>query len=352
MASTKLLQAFDYANHLLRWFDKNARLLPWRLEPQDPYKVMISEFMLQQTTVRTVIPYFERFMEKWPTLTALACASEEELLTIWQGLGYYARAKNLLKAVAVIMNEWGGIIPNSYEELMKLPGFGPYTAAAVASIAFDEPAAVVDGNVIRVLSRVFGVARPMPSGKQEILRIAQELTPFHRAGDYASAIMDLGATICRPTNPLCCECPWQGGCFAYDQGQIKLFPVRVTKPVRPVCLSTAFWIQNAEGKVWIQKRVQEGMLENLWELPHTGFSVALARQQTASLDSITKELPGQSIQHIFTHFTLNMVVVEKEFNEAMEWIDLVNGEWVHPQRYVHRPMSSLMKKAFMRMLRL
>ncbi len=351
MASAKLLHAFDYANHLLRWFDENGRVLPWRLSPQDPYKVMVSEFMLQQTTVKTVIPYFERFMRKWPTLRAFESALEEDLLRVWQGLGYYARAKNLLKAVSVIKNEWGGVIPKSYGELINLPGFGPYTAAAVASIAFDEPAAVVDGNVIRVLSRAFGVVSPMPSGREEIVKIAQELTPIARAGDYASAIMDLGATICRPTNPLCGQCPWQEGCFAHNHDQVKLFPVRVAKPVRPVCLSTAFWIQNTEGKIWIQKRAQGGMLENLWELPHTGFSVALAREQTETLGRTTQEWPGQAIRHIFSHFTLHMTIEKWESNEVNEWVDPINGEWAHPDGGIHRPMSTLMKKAFAHMLK-
>ncbi|MBN9564826.1 MAG: A/G-specific adenine glycosylase [Alphaproteobacteria bacterium] len=346
MRDLKVLQAFDYANHLLKWFDKNGRVLPWRLNPQDPYKVMVSEFMLQQTTVKTVIPYFIKKKKKWPTLEAFSSASEEVLLTIWQGLGYYARAKNLLKAVFMIMKEQNGVIPNCYEKLKNLPGFGPYTAAAVASIAFDEPAAIVDGNVIRVLSRVFGVAKPMPAGKQEIMKIAQDLTPAVRAGDYASAIMDLGATICRSSKPLCNECPWQEGCFAYHQGQVHLFPMRAAKPVRPVCLSTAFWIQNSEGKVWIQKRSQGGMLANLWELPHTGFSVALARQQVASLDSVAKERPRKHIQHVFSHFTLNMAIVEKKACDAMELMDPDNGEWVDPDGYVRRPMASLMKKVF------
>jgi A/G-specific adenine glycosylase len=233
---------------LLGWYDRHRRDLPWRARPgaaPDPYRVWLSEIMLQQTTVFAVGPYFERFLQRWPDVQALAAASLDEVLREWQGLGYYARARNLHACADVVAARHRGAFPRDPAELRKLPGIGNYTAAAIAAIAFDRRAAAVDGNVERVIARLYAVEEPMPSAKPRLRALAEALVPHERAGDFAQAMMDLGATICTPRRPRCALCPWRPNCAAAAQGRIEHLPARAEKPERPWRYGVAFWLTRA-----------------------------------------------------------------------------------------------------------
>ncbi|HLQ18369.1 MAG TPA: A/G-specific adenine glycosylase, partial [Tabrizicola sp.] len=218
--------AESLSTQLLSWYDRHARVMPWRVSPQDraegtrpdPYRVWLSEVMLQQTTVAAVKDYFHRFTARWPTVTDLAVARDADVMGEWAGLGYYARARNLLKCARAVVSDHGGQFPDTREGLLTLPGIGPYTASAISAIAYDEPATVVDGNVERVISRVFLVETPLPAAKPELTDLAARLTPTERPGDYAQAIMDLGATICTPRSPACGICPWSHACASRAEG--------------------------------------------------------------------------------------------------------------------------------------
>ena len=238
----------DFQHALLNWYDAARRDLPWRARPgekADPYKVWLSEIMLQQTTVKAVIPYFETFMARWPTAEALAAASRDEVLAAWAGLGYYSRARNLYACAQAVAREG---FPASEAALRALPGVGAYTAAAIAAIAFDEPAAVVDGNVERVIARLFAVEQPLPAAKPAIRKLAAALTPSERPGDYAQAMMDLGATVCTPRSPSCLVCPARAFCTAAARGEAERFPVKSRKAERPVRRGDAFVIVRTAGE--------------------------------------------------------------------------------------------------------
>ncbi|MAJ93752.1 MAG: A/G-specific adenine glycosylase, partial [Rhodospirillaceae bacterium TMED63] len=226
----------DLSDALLAWYDQHRRAMPWRALPgqtPDPYAVWLSEIMLQQTTVATVGPYFKRFLARWPTVADLAAADLDDVLHAWAGLGYYARARNLHKCAAAVATKHGGIFPDNEADLLKLPGIGPYTAAAVAAIAFGRKATVVDGNVERVMARLFAVTDPLPGSKARLKELAESLTPNERCGDYAQATMDLGASICSPTNPVCGICPWRDGCDGQAQGIAVELPKKSPKKGRP-----------------------------------------------------------------------------------------------------------------------
>ena len=219
----------DLSADLLVWYDRHRRKLPWRALPgerPDPYRVWLSEIMLQQTTIKTVVPYFARFAARWPSVRALAAAPLEDVLKLWAGLGYYARARHLHACAKAVVERHGGHFPQSQVALAALPGIGPYTAAAIAAIAFDAPAAAVDGNVERVVARLYAVAAELPAAKSEIRRLTERLVPSQRAGDFAQAVMDLGATICTPKKPACAVCPWMGACAARRRGDPEAFPLK------------------------------------------------------------------------------------------------------------------------------
>ncbi len=302
------------AARLLDWYDKNARRLPWRYRPgeaPDPYRVWLSEIMLQQTRVQAVIPYFDTFVRKWPTAAALAAAPQEEVLRAWAGLGYYARARNLHKcAQAVAAN--GGVFPDTESALSELPGVGRYTAAAIAAIAFGRRAAAVDGNVERVMARLYAHAEPMPAAKKRLTALATALVPEQRAGDYAQAVMDLGATICTPAKPVCGLCPWIRNCAAYKAGNAEHLPVRTEKAERPTRRGVAFWLERPDGAILLRRRPQEGLLGGMVEVPSTPWrseewstDEALA---FAPLSTDWRTLRGQ-VRHTFTHFHLELSVL-------------------------------------------
>lgn len=288
---------------LLIWYDAHARTLPWRTPPNsagpigagaDPYRVWLSEIMLQQTTVAAVIPYYERFTARWPTVDALAAAEDSEVMTAWAGLGYYARARNLLACARAVVRDHGGRFPVGEAALRALPGIGGYTAAAVAAIAQGQRAVVVDGNVERVVARLLAISEPLPAAKRAIANAAARLTPSQRPGDYAQAMMDLGATICRPRAPLCLVCPLASGCQARADGNPETYPRKTAKPPRPARTASAYVLQHG-GDVYLERRPARGLLGGM-----TGFPAdppALADWRTAG-----------RVAHVFTHFGLTLDV--------------------------------------------
>jgi A/G-specific adenine glycosylase len=321
--------------NLLAWYDVNARVLPWRaVSParMDPYKVWLSEIMLQQTTVAAVKDYFLKFVGLWPTVQALAAAPLDDILKAWAGLGYYARARNLHKCAQVVVADFGGRFPDSIEQLLKLPGVGPYTAGAIAAIAFDRPFAAVDGNVERVISRLDAIEAPLPESKPEIKARAQSLMTEHRAGDFVQALMDLGATICTPRSPNCLICPWMQDCKGRKQGIAATLPRKLPKKAIPTRKGHAYFAQNANGHVLLRRRDEKGLLGGMTEVPGSEW----AEVQPSMLPPIPanwKKRPG-IVEHTFTHFHLEITVwVAKDVgtelpDKSYRWVSLsqVDGE--------------------------
>lgn len=307
-----MVKRIDAAD-LLAWYDRHRRSLPWRSLPgarPDPYRVWLSEIMLQQTTVRTVGPYFEAFTARWPTVVALAAADIEDVLKAWAGLGYYSRARNLHACARAVVAQHGGRFPDTEDGLRALPGIGAYTAAAIAAIAFDRPAAVVDGNIERVMTRVHAIETPLPAAKPAIRAKVAAVTPERRPGDFAQAMMDLGATICTPKRPACALCPWTGGCRARSEGTQEQFPRKRPKAARPLRRGAAFWIERADGTVLVRKRPDKGLLGGMTEIPSTPWEVDFDLSDApahAPLTARWRQLPGEA-SHAFTHFELRVVV--------------------------------------------
>lgn len=257
---------------LLRWYDQNARVLPWRDGPEsgvvaDPYRVWVSEVMLQQTTVPHALPYFEKFMALWPTVADLAGAADERVMAEWAGLGYYSRARNLLKCARAVVSEHGGVFPADEAALLKLPSFGPYTAAAVMAFAFGKPANVVDGNIERIMSRVYSVKVPMPQAKGMLRDLAAQWVRPERARDWPQALMDLASAVCRPKSPLCMLCPLREGCAGFAEGTPEIYPLKAPKAAKPVRYGVAFLIVCDEGVV-VERRPDKGLLGGMLGLPH------------------------------------------------------------------------------------
>jgi A/G-specific adenine glycosylase len=300
------------ARDILAWYDRHARSLPWRAPPgsgarPDPYRVWLSEVMLQQTTVAAVIPYFLDFTRRWPTVAALAAADDAEVMAAWAGLGYYARARNLLKCARAVTAEHGGVFPATAEALQKLPGIGPYTAAAIAAIAFDEPATVVDGNVERVMARLDDIRTPLPAAKPELRAAAARRTPGTRAGDYAQAVMDLGATICTPRNPACGLCPWRADCAGRLAGSAPDLPAKAPKPVKPVRLGIAYLARRPDGHVLLEDRPDSGLLGGMRGLPGTAWAET-PPAEAPPLPADWRPAPVE-VRHTFTHFHLRLRVM-------------------------------------------
>ncbi|MEQ9258420.1 MAG: A/G-specific adenine glycosylase [Roseovarius sp.] len=299
------------AEDLLAWYDRHARDLPWRVRPAareagaraDPYRVWLSEVMLQQTTVAAVKAYYERFTTLWPRVEDLAGAEDAQVMAEWAGLGYYARARNLLKCARVVTREHGGIFPKSREALQELPGIGPYTAAAIAAIAFDAPETVVDGNVERVMARLFNIQTPLPAAKPEITEAAARLTPGERPGDYAQAVMDLGATICTPRNPACGLCPWRAPCAAHAEGVHADLPRKSPKKPKPTRLGIAYVVRRADGAYLLERRPERGLLGGMLGWPGSDWSEDPAPAPPIAAN--WQRLPEEA-RHTFTHFHLRL----------------------------------------------
>jgi A/G-specific adenine glycosylase len=307
---------------LLAWYDRHRRRLPWRALPgktSDPYAVWLSEIMLQQTTVAAVKSYYEKFLKLWPTVRELAAAPVAEVMTAWAGLGYYARARNLHKCAGVVAADHGARFPDTEEGLRELPGIGPYTAAAIAAIAFDRHAVVVDGNVERVMTRLFAVTDPLPHSKPYLRELAARLTPQKRSGDYAQAVMDLGATVCTPKSPACVICPWNDVCEARKQGIAETLPRKVKKAETPLRYGVAFWMVRADGRVALQRRPPRGLLGGMTEVPGSEWRAkAWDDKDVAAVMPIKtkwRALPG-IVTHTFTHFHLEVRVYVADLTPA------------------------------------
>ncbi len=296
-------------DELLAWYDANARELPWRVPPGagrgDPYAVWLSEVMLQQTTVAAVRGYFTRFMALWPDVAALAGAEDARVMQEWAGLGYYARARNMLKCARVVAGELGGVFPQDEAALRALPGIGPYTAAAIAAIAFDWPSVVVDGNVERVMARLHRIATPLPGAKPEIRAAAARLTPQHRPGDYAQALMDLGATICTPKSPDCLLCPIKAHCAAHAQGDAATYPRRERRKPKPVRHGIAYVGRREDGAWLLERRPPHGLLGGMPGWP--GGAWGEVAEDLPPVEADWRELAGE-VRHTFTHFHLRLKV--------------------------------------------
>lgn len=333
---------------LLDWYDAHRRDLPWRAGPGErpnPYKVWLSEIMLQQTTVATVGSYFGDFMARWPTVGALAAADLDEVLVAWQGLGYYARARNLHKCARVVAGERGGVFPDTAEGLRALPGIGPYTANAIAAIAFDRAAMPVDGNIERVTARLFNIETPLPKAKREIAARAEAFVSDDRPGDFAQAMMDLGATVCTPRSPKCLLCPLADGCAARRKGEPERLPARAPKKARPDRRCVMFWLENPKGEVLLRKRPENGLLGGMTELPSTPWREGdwpdddeIAAHQPLQAD--WRQVEGEAV-HVFTHFRLTIrLFVAKSRARAN-----ADGFWVRPEDFPDHALPTVIKKA-------
>ena len=339
------LEAYNRASGLLAWYDRHRRDLPWRARPgavPDPYRVWLSEIMLQQTTVATAAGYFRRFVARWPTLQALARAELDEVLHAWQGLGYYARARNLHKCARLLAGERGGRFPDDEADLRALPGIGAYTAAAIAAIAFDRPTTPVDGNVERVVARLFAVEAPLPRAKPALRQLASGLTPNRRTGDFAQAMMDLGATVCTPRSPRCGHCPLASDCAAFRAGIAGDLPIREPRAARPTRYGTAFWAIRPDGAVLLRRRPESGLLGGMMEVPSTEW--AEARPASRALSDAParadwQPVPGR-VRHAFTHFHLELEVL---YGAIEDWRRAA-GVWSPVSRLGEHALPSVMKK--------
>lgn len=328
----------EAALDLLNWYDRHARDLPWRSPPgapaPDPYRVWLSEVMLQQTTVAAVKSYFERFTTLWPTVADLARASEAEIMREWAGLGYYARARNLMKCAQVVAQSG---FPDTETELRALPGIGPYTAAAISAIAFDRRAVVVDGNVERVMARLHNLHTPLPTAKPALKAFANALTPEIRPGDYAQAVMDLGATICTPKSPACGICPWRPRCVGRAQGVAADLPRKTPKPPKPERTGLVWVGRRADGAWLVERRPAKGLLGGTLAFPSCGWD---GSERAAPIEAAWRILP-QTVRHTFTHFHLNLTLAVAPLRH-----DAIPdcGFFVEDAQFDPTAMPSLMRK--------
>ncbi|GAA0537717.1 A/G-specific adenine glycosylase [Rhizomicrobium palustre] len=338
---------------LLAWYDRHRRVLPWRALPgkkADPYRVWLSEIMLQQTTVQAVGPYFKDFLSRWPRVEDLAAAPLDEVLAAWAGLGYYARARNLHKAAKVVAEEMGGKFPDTAEGLRALPGVGPYTAGAIAAIAFDRPEAAMDANAERVVARLFAITAPLPGSKPEIIARGKGLVPQNRAGDFAQAMMDLGSAICTVKRPACGNCPLRALCAAEAQGIAENLPVKGPKTVRPIKRGAAFVVRDRKGAVLLIKRPEKGLLGGMLEPPLGPWTEKFPKPaealKQAPFEADWKKLPG-IVRHVFTHFELEIEawVAEVKARPSSLWKDAPREIlWVDVERLGAVALPTVMKK--------
>lgn len=340
--SQNLIQ--EYRGKLLQWYDRHRRVIPWRALPDetpDPYHVWLSEIMCQQTTVQAVKAYYLKFLELWPTVQDLANAPQEDVMAAWAGLGYYARARNLHKCAKIVANDMGGRFPETQEELKKLPGIGEYTSAAIAAIAFNVPATVVDGNVERVMARFFAIKTPLPNAKKTLKQKAHLFFDGFkdRPGDLAQAFMDLGAGICIPKSPRCPLCPMKDGCMAYEKDIAAELPRKIKKTKRPKRYGCVYWVQNNNQEILMHRRPEKGLLGGMLALPSTEWG---NKKDVQHLESLNKVKPlGTSVYHTFTHFDLELSLYTARISGPME----SEYEWmVHKNQ--EEKLPTVFKKAF------
>lgn len=353
MNSTEFSKPKDvtcFANRLLDWYKVNAREMPWRVPPHDhtqgvranPYHVWLSEVMLQQTQVTTVKDYFIKFVTKWPTVFDLARSDQEDVLKAWAGLGYYSRARNLKKCADVVVEDHQGKFPQTFDELTKLPGIGDYTASAIASIAFDQSVAVLDGNVERVMSRHRRIETYFPKAKSETKTMLGEILDQNRPGEFAQATMDLGATICTPKNPACSLCPVNEDCLGFKNGNAELFPYKKPKAVKPTRKGAAFVILNNNNEIFLCKRPEIGLLAGMTQVPTNEWN----SNQDGTID--TTDAPFEAdwekagiAKHTFTHFHLELMV----WRTKVTTIEAMSGWWCKTAKLEDEALPNLMRKA-------
>ena len=343
------MRDYPKSQDLLDWYDRHARVMPWRVAPADrvkgvdpdPYRIWMSEIMLQQTTVAAVKAYFVKFTTLWPTVQDLAAAKDADVMAAWAGLGYYARARNLLKCARYVTLHHNGMFPRSHEQLLELPGVGPYTAAAVSSIAFDLPETVVDGNVERVIARLFDSHTPLPTAKAELTEYAKTLTPQKRPGDYAQAIMDLGATICTPKKPACGLCPWRTNCIGLANGTHLELPKKLPKKKKPTRIGTAYVARRVDGAYLLETRPESGLLGGMQAWPTTDWSET-AVNEDAPIHAEWKTHEGE-VRHTFTHFHLKLRI-----KTALVPLDRkqTRGEFVQAADFASAALPTVMRKVF------
>lgn len=333
------------AESLLAWYDAHGRDLPWRVRPQaraagaqsDPYRIWLSEVMLQQTTVAAVKAYYARFTQLWPDVRALAAAEDAAVMAEWAGLGYYARARNLLACARAVVERHDGVFPANLAALRALPGVGPYTAAAVAAIAYGLPEVVVDGNVERVMARAFAIQTPLPEARPLLVAAAARMTPQDRAGDYAQAVMDLGATICTPRAPACGICPWVAACQARALGIAADLPRKRAKPEKPLRQGRVWVGRRADGALLLERRAARGLLGGTLGFPGSGWDGSEAGPPAAG-----DWAPAGMVRHTFTHFHLDLTVLSASlaFDCQPSRGDFLGANAVSPQ-----DLPTLMRKA-------
>jgi A/G-specific adenine glycosylase len=333
---------------LLAWYDRHRRALPWRAPPgarPDPYAVWLSEIMLQQTTVVAVKPYYEKFLALWPTLNELAAAPVEEIMRAWAGLGYYSRARNLHACAITVARDFGGALPDTEAALRALPGVGPYTAAAIAAIAFGRRAVVVDGNVERVVTRLFAIEAPLPGAKPIVRQKTDAITPAARAGDFAQAMMDLGASLCAPKRPLCALCPLLSVCAAGRSGAAETWPRKAPRPERPSRRGAVFYARRADGMILLRTRPPRGLLGGMAELPGGAWSADCDEARAtddAPLAVQWRRVPGHA-RHVFTHFALDLAVYVGEVAAGVAPPE--GARWVAENGLGAEALPSVMRKA-------
>ncbi|OLL54027.1 A/G-specific adenine glycosylase [Bartonella henselae] len=343
---TKIMH--EISLRLLSWYDQKHRHLPWRITPKeqmqgirpDPYRVWLSEIMLQQTTVEAVKPYFKKFLQLWPDLSSLAKASQDDIMKAWAGLGYYSRARNLKNCAQQLVENYGGQFPQSIKVLRSLSGIGDYTAAAIAAIAFNHPVAVVDSNVERVVTRLFAITSVLPKAKAEIKEKTQKITALNRPGDFAQAMMDLGATICIPRKPSCSLCPLQGLCRAEKMQKAELFPVKAPKKERLSKTGAAFVVLNEKRQIYLEKRQGKKLLGGMTQIPNNIETKNPNGLQNAPFIA-NWQFKGQ-ITHVFTHFSLKLDVY---YISGIREIKHQNGWWCDIHHLAEQALPTVMKKA-------
>ncbi|MES2471960.1 MAG: A/G-specific adenine glycosylase [Pseudomonadota bacterium] len=345
MPPTSKTKQSDLSARLLAWYDVHRRVLPWRApagKRGDPYRIWLSEIMLQQTTVQAVGAYYRKFLTLWPDVKALAAAKQDDVLAAWAGLGYYARARNLHAAAKVVANEMGGKFPRTAESLRVLPGVGGYTSGAIAAIAYDERQAAMDANAERVIARLYAVDTPMPKAKTELHALCSALVP-DRAGDFAQALMDLGSAICTPKRPACPNCPWSPDCKARKLGIQEQLPVKAPKMVRPLRRGAAFVARDRSGAVLLVKRPDKGLLASMLEPPlgpwEENFPSSARALKQAPFEAAWKKRPG-IVRHGFTHFELETEVYVAEFSKRPKF----EGRWVASDKLREVELPTVMRK--------
>lgn len=331
---------------LLRWYDRHARKLPWRAQrgaKPDPYHVWLSEIMLQQTTIAAVGPYYARFLARWPTVQDLAAAELDDLLGAWAGLGYYARARNMHRAARLVALEHGGQFPDDMEGLHELPGIGAYTAGAIAAIAFGRPEVALDANAERVLARYFAIEDPLPGAKARLRELAFSILPESRPGDFAQALMDLGALICSPRRPLCETCPWSSECRGFARGIAAQLPRKASKPSRPVKRGAAFVVRDRDGAVLLERRPESGLLGGMLQPPLGPWGERFPTDSEAIRQAPFRAPWARStavVRHVFTHFELELHI----YCACVDARPEAAGRWFNPDELQGAALPTVMRK--------